>query len=90
MEKYGVESRVIPFACPGLVEFVERGEVQGDALRSFLEELLSPLKRENLDAIVLGCTHYPFVKAEFSSILGAKVQIFDLQICYIYKNERGC
>ncbi len=77
MQKCGVDARVIPFACPGLVEFVERGEISGEALHSFLEGLLSPLKEEKLDAVVLGCTHYPFVKAEISSILGENVQIFD-------------
>lgn len=75
--KFGSDARVIPFACPGLVEFVERGEVSGDNLRAFLSELLAPLKRENLDAVVLGCTHYPLVKREISSILGENVRIFD-------------
>ena len=77
LEKFGVDARVIPFACPGLVEFVERGEVSGENLHTFLEELLSPLKEEKLDAVVLGCTHYPLVKAEISSVLGENVQIFD-------------
>ena len=72
-----MNARVIPFACPGLVEFVERGEVSGENLHTFLEELLSPLKEEKLDAVVLGCTHYPLVKAEISSVLGENVQIFD-------------
>jgi glutamate racemase len=77
MKKFGADATVIPFACPGLVEFVERGEVTGEKLHAFLEDLLAPLKQEKLDAIVLGCTHYPFVKAEFSAILGENVQIFD-------------
>ena len=77
LEKFGVDARVIPFACPGLVEFVERGEVSGENLHAFLEELLSPLKEEKLDAVVLGCTHYPLVKEEISSVLGENVQIFD-------------
>ncbi len=75
--RFGNDAKVIPFACPGLVEFVERGEIEGEALHSFLIELLSPLKSENLDAVVLGCTHYPLVKKEISSILGENVQIFD-------------
>lgn len=77
LEKFGTGAKVIPFACPGLVEFVERGEIEGDDLHRFLCELLSPLKEEKLDAVVLGCTHYPFVKAEISAILGESVQIFD-------------
>lgn len=77
LDRFGSGARVIPFACPGLVEFVERGEIKGERLHSFLEELLAPLKEERLDAVVLGCTHYPFVKAEISKVLGANVQIFD-------------
>lgn len=75
--RYSANAKVIPFACAGLVEFVERGEVEGEALHSFLEELLEPLKAEKLDAVVLGCTHYPFVKGEISRILGDDVLIFD-------------
>ena len=75
--RYAEAAHVIPFACPGLVEFVERGEVQGEALHTFLDELLAPLKKEKLDAVVLGCTHYPLVKGEIASILGDEVLIFD-------------
>ena len=77
LKKYENEAEVIPFACPGLVEFVERGEVSGEALHAFLSELLAPLKDRGLDAVVLGCTHYPFVAEEISSILGKDVLIFD-------------
>ncbi|MBR2381069.1 MAG: glutamate racemase [Clostridia bacterium] len=77
LQRFETEARVIPFACPGLVEFVERGEVTGERLHTFLEELFAPLKDEKLDAIVLGCTHYPFVKSKISSVLGDNVKIFD-------------
>ena len=77
LDRFEGEARVIPFACPGLVEFVERGEVSGEKLHEFLDNLLAPLKQEKLDAIVLGCTHYPFVKAEFTRILGENVKVFD-------------
>ena len=77
LERFKGDARVIPFACPGLVEFVERGEVSGENLHNFLNDLLNPLKKENLDAVVLGCTHYPFVKKEISAILGENVRIFD-------------
>ena len=75
--RYSSQARVIPFACPGLVEFVERGEIEGERIESFLCELLAPLKNENLDAIVLGCTHYPFLKGLISKILGENVLVFD-------------
>ena len=75
--RYSQNARVIPFACPGLVEFVERGEIEGERLEAFLGELLTPLKREKLDAVVLGCTHYPFVKTHISAILGKNILVFD-------------
>jgi glutamate racemase len=77
MQRFLDSARVIPFACPGLVEFVERGEIKGERLEEFLSELLAPLKEEKLDAVVLGCTHYPFVKDGISRVLGSDVMIFD-------------
>ena len=77
LDRFDAEARVIPFACPGIVEFVERGEVSGESLHKFLVELFAPLKQESIDAVVLGCTHYPFVKAEISAVLGENVKIFD-------------
>ncbi len=77
LSRFEAEAKVIPFACPGLVEFVERGEIEGENLRAFLTTLLEPFKVEKLDCVVLGCTHYPFVKAEISAILGENVRIFD-------------
>lgn len=77
LSRFESNAHVISFACPGLVEFVERGEIEGENLHKFLSELLFPLKNENLDCVVLGCTHYPFVKAEISAILGENVKIFD-------------
>lgn len=77
MGRFGDDAEVIPFACPGLVEFVERGEIMGDGLQEFLNGLLAPLKREQLDAVVLGCTHYPLVKDAIVEALGGKVLVFD-------------
>ena len=77
LERFKDSARIIPFACPGLVEFVERGEIEGEGLESFLSELLEPLKSEKLDAVVLGCTHYPFVRESISAILGKDVLVFD-------------
>ena len=77
MGRFGDDAEVIPFACPGLVEFVERGEIMGDGLQEFLNGLLAPLKREQLDAVVLGCTHYPLVKDAIVEALGGEVLVFD-------------
>jgi glutamate racemase len=62
--------------APGLVELIESGRCDSQETRVFLEKLLLPYKGQ-LDALVLGCTHYPFVRSLVSEILGAKTQILD-------------
>lgn len=53
---------VISLPCPGLMEFVERGELGGGALTAYFQNLFAPYQRQKVDAIVLGCTHYSFLK----------------------------
>lgn len=54
--------RVIDLPCPGLMEFVERGELEGPGLERFLDDLLKGIDPDSVDVVVLGCTHYPFLK----------------------------
>ena len=60
MEKYG--EHAVPIPCAGLMEFVERGEIDGERLDAFLEKIFQPFRAEPIDAAVLGCTHYVFLK----------------------------
>lgn len=52
---------LIDLPAPGLMEFVERGELSGPGLEAFLDTLFAPLKGRQIDVVVLGCTHYPFL-----------------------------
>lgn len=63
--------------CPGLVEFVERGELCGPEIERHLEALLEPYRDKHFDAVVLGCTHYPFAAAAISKVIGCDVKMFD-------------
>lgn len=53
---------VVSLPCPGLMEFAERGELEGPRLNAFLRELFAPYAGQNVEAVVLGCTHYVFLK----------------------------
>ena len=64
-------------ACPEFVEFVERGETSGAALQTRAESYLAPLKKEGVDTLVLGCTHYPVIGSLLREILGAEVTLID-------------
>lgn len=77
MSKYDAMARIVPLPCPGLMEFVERGELESEALRKYLTELFWTVSAEKMDAIVLGCTHYPFAKKMIREVAGEEVAIFD-------------
>ncbi|WP_395242754.1 glutamate racemase [Agromyces sp. MMS24-K17] len=62
-------------ACPRFVEFVEAGITSGDELFAVAEEYLAPLKRAEVDTLVLGCTHYPFLKGAISYVMGEQVSL---------------
>ena len=75
--KFRGEVRLIPAVGEGLVEFVERGEFDSPALREALNSCLAEILASGADHIVLGCTHYPFLKDAIARIAGPAVVIID-------------
>lgn len=64
-------------ACPGFVEFVERGEVDSEQVHVLAERLLAPLVQAEVDTLLLGCTHYPFLARTISDVMGRDVVLVD-------------
>jgi glutamate racemase len=60
-------------ACPGFVEFVEKGETRSDQVHVLAERLLAPLQEAKVDTLLLGCTHYPFLARTIGDIMGRDV-----------------
>lgn len=77
MARYADMAEIIPLPCPGLMDFVERGDLTSDDFRRYLEELLFAHRIHPVDAVVLGCTHYPFAKDRIKEVLGPDVLVFD-------------
>ena len=77
MERYESKAEIYPLPCPGLMEFIEAGDLESERLHDFLQELLAPYLDKDLDSIVLGCTHYPFARKMIQNIVGDTVTIFD-------------
>jgi len=69
--------RVITQPCPGLVECVEAGDLEGDLVRDLVKRYVEPLARARADVIVLGCTHYPFLRDAIQAAAGPQVQLID-------------
>jgi glutamate racemase len=60
-------------ACPGFVEFVERGDVSSEQVHVLAERLLDPLRQADVDTLLLGCTHYPFLARTIGDVMGREV-----------------
>ncbi|MGE5154279.1 MAG: glutamate racemase [Bdellovibrio bacteriovorus] len=77
MERIGSGTEVLLQPCPGLVERVEEGDLDGDYTRSLLAEYLQPLLERGADTLVLGCTHYPHLIPLIGRLTGTEVTVLD-------------
>ncbi len=69
----GAPVQLYAAACPGFVEFVERGETSGDQVTVLAERLLAPMRDAGVDALLLGCTHYPYLARVIGDVMGRDV-----------------
>lgn len=79
VDRHAAGLQVVAQACPGLVERLEQGELDSPALRELVQRFCAPLREAGVDTVVLGCTHYPFIKPLFQQALGSQVQILDTE-----------
>ena len=70
---HDVEAELSSAACPGFVEFVERGQLSGDEVMVLAERLRAPLTAAEIDTLLLGCTHYPFLARTIGEVMGPDV-----------------
>ncbi|MBR4429500.1 MAG: glutamate racemase [Clostridia bacterium] len=74
MKLYG--DHAVPLPCPGLMEFAQRGETEGERLENYLAETFKDILKLDPESAVLGCTHYVFMKRAISKALGW-IPLFD-------------
>lgn len=77
MAQYRDRCDILSLPCPGVMEYVERGELDSPALEDHLRRLLAPVLVPQPDAIVLGCTHYPFLRPVLRRIVGDTTELID-------------
>ncbi|MDR3598656.1 glutamate racemase [Clostridium sp.] len=77
MDKYRDEASIVSLPCAGLVEFIEQGILDGKELESYLREKFKVYLQGKISSIVLGCTHYPFIKKALSNVVGNDVPLID-------------
>ncbi|AYC31725.1 glutamate racemase [Pseudomonas cavernae] len=77
LDRFASDVRVITRPCPGLVELIEAGELSGSATCALLREFVEPLLAEGCDTLILGCTHYPFIKPLLRELVPESVSLID-------------
>lgn len=77
VERFANGVELFQNTCPGLVQEIEQGNLNGETTRRILEEALKPMLEKNIDTVVLGCTHYPFVIPLIKQIVGDSVRVID-------------
>lgn len=102
INRFASDIEIYQDTCPGLVCQIENGAINSLETRKILERALQPMINHNVDRIVLGCTHYPFVIPLIEEIIGDEIKIIDpspavaRQVkvlleknCILYKSETG-
>lgn len=77
LDRFATDVQVVTQPCPGLVELIESGDLDSPVLRQMLHGYVQPLLAAGCDTIILGCTHYPFLKPLLSEMVPASVAIID-------------
>jgi glutamate racemase len=77
VERFANGVELLQSTCPGLVQEIEKGNLEGNETREILESALRPMLEEKIDTVVLGCTHYPFVIPLIQQIVGESVRVID-------------
>jgi glutamate racemase len=77
VELYGADKRILLQGCPGLVEQVERADLHSAETEALLRKFITPLIEQGADTLVLGCTHYPFLRDTIQRVAGEGVTLLD-------------
>ena len=75
MERFRESCEIYKIPAPGLVELIESGKADSPDAEALLQDLFAPYPK--LDALVLGCTHYPFAAKAIGRVLGREVALLD-------------
>ncbi|MBF8779458.1 glutamate racemase [Pseudomonas fulva] len=77
LDRFASDVRVVTQPCPGLVELIEAGDLHSQALHRLLLGYVEPLLAAGADTLILGCTHYPFLRTLLARMVPPQVAIID-------------
>lgn len=76
-DRFGGNVTILPQPCPRLVQQVEAGDLASPMTRSLIQQYATPLLEQGADTLVLGCTHFPFLRPLIEEVVGSEITIID-------------
>lgn len=80
LSRYQDNKKVVQQGCNGLVEQIEAGAFDSAHTVQLLDQYLAPMRQQNVDQIVLGCTHYGFLSAQITALVGDSVELVNTSV----------
>jgi glutamate racemase len=77
LDTHGGSAAIVLQPCPGLAGQIERGDLDAPDMVAMIETFCAPLREARVDTVVLGCTHYPFVRHHIQAAMGEGVTLID-------------
>lgn len=77
VDQFSHMEEIIPLPCPGLAELIETGKLDSPEIDNYIKNLFLPYANQKIDALVLGCTHYPHIKNVILKHISPKIKIYD-------------
>ena len=77
VERFAKSVKIYQDTCSGLVQEIEKGNFSGSKTKNILINALTPMMEKEIDSVVLGCTHYPFVIPVIKEIVGPDISVID-------------
>jgi glutamate racemase len=92
LKRLHADKKVTNVPCMGLVEIIEKGDLNSDEINLYIEQIFKPYLSKKVDAVVLGCTHYSFIKDNIQKYLDKNLdgerQIYDGNLGTVKQLER--
>ena len=88
LARHAGSAQVVSQACPGLVDLIERGDLESAQLHSLIDQLCAPLREAQVDTVLMGCTHYPLVQRHLQAALGPQVQMLNIETAVAQQAQR--
>ena len=77
LDRFGTGTELVIQSCPGLAEAVETGDLASPETLALIDRFTAPMREAHADTVVLGCTHYPFLREPIQAALGPNVTLID-------------